>query len=117
MSTLLAEMYLSSCNLSIDYGKDLCNWDLIGSGSFGEVRKATWVKAPGGSQVVAVKKLKRGAVRSKRADSKGHGEDIAAFTKELFVLSSLDHPHIVKLKGGCTTFPNLAMVMEYMEGG
>jgi hypothetical protein len=64
--------------------------DLIGSGSFGQVYSAIHLST--GNQI-AVKEVYL-------SNSKGHREQAEALQTEIKVLSSLDHPHIVKYYGG-----------------
>jgi hypothetical protein len=64
--------------------------DLIGSGSFGQVYSAIHLAT---GNKIAVKEVFL-------SGSKGHREQAQALQTEIKVLSSLDHPHIVKYYGG-----------------
>jgi serine/threonine protein kinase len=70
----------------------------IGSGAFGDVKKAKWRDTP-----VAVKLL--------------HASDATdAFFQEASLLCSLRHPNVVSCLGVCVEDPNMAIVMELMSG-
>jgi len=74
----------------------------LGRGAFGIVYHGTWA----GSQV-AVKQL---------ASSYTNDETFAEFQQEVFVMSQLDSPYLVALRG-VTLIPKLMMVLEYLPGG
>ncbi|XP_060063282.1 uncharacterized protein LOC132543775 [Ylistrum balloti] len=74
----------------------------IGHGGFGDVHCATWK-----GTVVAVKKLRVQRVSQKRLEE---------FASEIKVFCTLDHPNIVQFLGACCVTPNIAIVMEFMEG-
>ncbi|KAL6040633.1 Myotubularin-like phosphatase domain, variant 2, partial [Balamuthia mandrillaris] len=81
-------------------------------------------------EIVAVKKFFRKRPPSKNAalpdattveddDMAANSNALAAFRdfrSEVWLMSGLEHPNIVRLKGFCTT-PTLCMAMEYMECG
>eukprot|EP01119_Soliformovum_irregulare_P013795 TRINITY_DN3709_c0_g3_i5.p1 TRINITY_DN3709_c0_g3~~TRINITY_DN3709_c0_g3_i5.p1 ORF type:complete len:420 (+),score=153.66 TRINITY_DN3709_c0_g3_i5:92-1351(+) len=75
----------------------------IGSGSFGEVYRGTYM----GSEV-AIKKLKVGNLSS---------QDIKDFAHEVRMMSRLRHPNIIILLGACTKPEKLCMVTELMPRG
>jgi serine/threonine protein kinase len=75
----------------------------IGSGTFGEVKKAYWRKT-----LVAVKFLK---------SSEHDEESIKSFIEELNLLKKLRHPNILLYLGACTTGPQYFLVTEYCESG
>lgn len=70
----------------------------VGSGAFGDVKRAKWRDTP-----VAVKLL--------------HSSDATdAFFQEASLLCNLRHPNIVSCLGVCVEDPNMAIVMELMAG-
>jgi serine/threonine protein kinase len=75
----------------------------IGSGTFGEVKKAYWRKT-----LVAVKFLK---------SSEQDDENIKLFVEELNLLKKLRHPNILLYLSACTTGPHYFLVTEYCECG
>jgi alpha-tubulin suppressor-like RCC1 family protein len=75
----------------------------IGSGTFGEVKKAHWRKT-----LVAVKFLK---------STEQDDENIKLFIEELNLLKKLRHPNILLYLGACTTGPHYFLVTEYCESG
>ena len=58
-------------------------------------------------------------VAVKIMQSTGLGEDglLDSFKREVQVLSSLRHPHIVRLLGACLVLPHLCIVEELASGG
>lgn len=75
----------------------------IGSGSFGEVYRATWR----GSNV-AVKKL----LQQRLSEA-----TLLDFYAEVTLLADLRHPNICTFMGACTASPNVAIVTEYFPRG
>ena len=73
----------------------------LGRGSFGTVRLGRWRRAR-----VAVKALSRDAAQL----------DARLFEREVELMASCHHPHIVQFFGYVTK-PTLALVVEMMEGG
>ncbi|XP_033728254.1 probable serine/threonine-protein kinase DDB_G0271682 isoform X2 [Pecten maximus] len=82
--------------------KELDMGKKIGHGGFGDIYCAKWR-----GTVVAVKKLRVQRVSQKR---------LQEFTSEIKIFCTLDHPNIVKFLGACCVTPNIAIVMEFMEG-
>ena len=78
----------------------------LGTGSFGRVKVAIHKKS---SNVYAIKMLKKSAV------IKLH--QVEHMLSERHILSSLDHPFIVKLSGSFQDDKYLYMVLEYVVGG
>ena len=80
---------------------------MLGTGSFSEVYKAINLKA---NFLCAVKVVKK---------KKIYGRKVLAnqVKKELEVIQTLDHPHIVKAKELLTDERNMYMVMELIEHG
>lgn len=93
---------------AISFG-ELCINDtkagVLGRGSFGEVRKATWNHIP-----VAVKILHESCASETSSV-------LVDFKHELSVLVQLHHPNLVTLIGACIVPPNLCLVMENMNQG
>ncbi|AGO82793.1 Serine/threonine protein kinase [Pandoravirus dulcis] len=75
----------------------------LGSGGYGEVRRAVWK----GTDV---------AVKSMSAD-KITREMERNFCEEVRVMTSLRHPNVVLFMAACTKPPNMCIVMEYMALG
>lgn len=75
----------------------------IGVGAYGEVFKAKW-----SGTVVAVKRLFPQEFDYQMA---------SAFRREVRIMGSLRHPHIVLWLGACTQPSRLIIVSEFMEGG
>ncbi|AVK75014.1 serine-threonine kinase [Pandoravirus quercus] len=75
----------------------------LGSGGYGEVRRAVWK----GTDV---------AVKSMSAD-KVTREMERNFCEEVRVMTSLRHPNVVLFMAACTKPPNMCIVMEYMALG
>ena len=81
----------------------------VGSGAFGDVLKGLHNGEP-----VAVKVLGDEA----QTTLQRRAEQLAEFHREVRLLSALDHPCIVRLKGACLDpFEPLAIVMEFCERG
>jgi len=85
----------------IDYDEIEMSEDVLGSGGYGEVRKAKWR----GTEV-AVKTM-----HSKEADAQ------RTFRDEVKVMDALRHPNVVLFMAASTKPPHLAIVMEYMALG
>ncbi|AGO85889.2 Serine/threonine protein kinase [Pandoravirus salinus] len=75
----------------------------LGSGGYGEVRRAVWK----GTDV---------AVKSMSADRVTR-EMERNFCEEVRVMTSLRHPNVVLFMAACTKPPNMCIVMEYMALG
>ena len=85
LRTLSAALYIDRVFESEIPPKDLSIRDLIGTGSFGEVYRAEYK-----GTIVAVKVIQ------------GIDETVTAeFAQEAGVLSSLDHPNVLKFVGVC----------------
>ena len=76
----------------------------VGSGSYGQVFRATWRAAP-----VAVKLFDK-----QYADSE---ELLANVRREAALMARHRHPHVVLFMGVCTRPPNLAIVTEFCDNG
>ena len=61
----------------------------LGSGEFGDVKKAFWTKSDNEKLEVAVKTLKKDAVSKERVK----------FLQEAAVMGQFHHPNVVKLHG------------------
>ena len=61
----------------------------LGSGEFGDVKKAIWAKSDNEELEVAVKTLKKNAVTEERVK----------FLQEAAVMGQFNHPNVVKLHG------------------
>jgi serine/threonine protein kinase len=83
---------------------DLEHSVLIGKGSFGEIRKATWRGTP-----VAVK-----SIRSSLSKDRSVMKD---FQHEVEFMIKVRHPNIVQFLGAVTLRPPLMLVTEYLAGG
>jgi len=77
----------------------------IGAGGFGEVYKGKFK-----DDMVAVKTLQR-------AEDEEHEDVVKEFLVEMKLMSGLVHPNIVKFIGAAVEPPNLAIVLEFMQGG
>ena len=77
---------------------------LIGSGAFGEVKKAYWRKT-----LVSVKTLKAEALNIEK--------QVKPFIEEFNLLRQLRHPNILLYLGGNITTPPYFLVTEYYENG
>ena len=77
---------------------------LIGSGAFGEVKKAFWRKT-----LVSVKTLKAEALNIEK--------QVKPFIEEYNLLRQLRHPNILLYLGGNITTPPYFLVTEYYENG
>ncbi|XP_042500445.1 LEAF RUST 10 DISEASE-RESISTANCE LOCUS RECEPTOR-LIKE PROTEIN KINASE-like 1.5 [Macadamia integrifolia] len=78
----------------------------IGDGGFGSV----YIGHLSNGQVVAVKKLHRQQAMAAAASAK-------AFCNEILILSSIDHPNLVKLHGYCSDPRGLVLVYDYVPNG
>jgi hypothetical protein len=104
----------STTNSNSNVGSDISYYDLkfgnlIGREPFAEVYKATYKE-----NLVAVKKL---FVVQDLWQSDELQIYFACFRKEIEILSSLNHPNILKCLGGCIQPSNLCIVTEYCNGG
>ncbi len=86
----------------IDY-EDIIMGELIGSGGYGEVHKATWKDTE-----VAVKTIPSESLSKDKAK---------AFRDEVRTMTDLRHPNVVLFMAACLTRPNMCIVMEYMGLG
>ena len=77
--------------------------EVLGKGAAGTVYRAEFE-----GKVVAVKQFQVVQISQ---------EDIQEFNSEATILDRLKHPCIVSLYGVCIEYPNLALVMEYLELG
>ena len=87
--------------MNVDFEKDVLLEELIGSGGFGSVYKATWR----GTEVAV--KLMYGVF-----DSESDSRELENFAQEISVLSRLHHPHIIKFYGACLTPPHVCLIEE-----
>ncbi|XP_045442528.1 non-receptor tyrosine-protein kinase TNK1 isoform X2 [Pipistrellus kuhlii] len=82
----------------------VCRGELLGSGCFGVVHRGLWTLPSGQSVPVAVKSLRVAAEGSA-------GSGLRDFLREVSVMMSLEHPHLLRLHGLVLGQP-LQMVME-----
>ncbi|KAE9620955.1 putative dual-specificity kinase TKL-Pl-4 family [Lupinus albus] len=75
----------------------------IASGSFSDVYKGTYC-----NQDVAIKVLKNGNLNENTQTE---------FSREVYILSKIQHKNVIELIGACTKPSNLYIVTEYMSGG
>lgn len=80
----------------------------LGNGSFGVVRRGSWITPSGNKKSVAVKILRNDALAQP-----GAFED---FVKEVNAMHILDHPNLIRLYGISLSCP-LMMVTELAPGG
>lgn len=78
----------------------------LGSGTFGEVKKAYWRKT-----LVAVKFLRVST------DPKDNEKNIQSFIEELNILKKLRHPNILLYLAACTSGPKYFLITELCELG
>ncbi|XP_043724338.1 LEAF RUST 10 DISEASE-RESISTANCE LOCUS RECEPTOR-LIKE PROTEIN KINASE-like 1.5 [Telopea speciosissima] len=78
----------------------------LGDGGFGSV----YIGQLSDGQIVAVKKLHRQQAMAAAASTK-------AFCNEILILSSIDHPNLVKLHGYCSDPRGLVLVYDYVPNG
>jgi serine/threonine protein kinase len=76
--------------------------DILGKGSFGEVRICEW-----NTTKVATKTLTNFAI----------AENESLFEQEIAVMQELHHPCVVQFLGFCKHNSTLALVMEYLPNG
>ncbi|KAL6078168.1 Myotubularin-like phosphatase domain, variant 2 [Balamuthia mandrillaris] len=96
----------------VDYEKDLMIEELIGEGGYAYVYKATYKGEP-----VAVKRLKT-KEESGMLGEEAENARLDAFTefrREVWVMSGLDHPNIVPLRG--FSLEPCCIVTEFMQHG
>jgi len=77
---------------------------LLGQGAYGAVYAGRWNR-----KVVAVKKLHAASALSK--------SDLKTFVREVAVLSTVNHPKVVRMFGACLKPGNVCIVEELMDGG
>ena len=87
----------------VDFNAEIQVQEIIGSGGFGTVHKATWR-----GNDVAVKIMHGMTEGSKMLDT---------FKKEIFLLSRLKHQGIINFLGASLQPPNVCIVQELAEGG
>lgn len=80
--------------------------ETLGAGSFGKVKLATSVVS---NEKVAIKVVDKGSMSDI--------DDIERIYRETFILTSLNHRHIIKLIEVIDTPTNIMLVMEYAAGG
>ncbi|KFM29252.1 Serine/threonine-protein kinase CTR1 [Auxenochlorella protothecoides] len=90
---------------SADLATQVTLHDQLGSGAFGVVYRAEWNGHP-----VAVKVLQMTC----RTHS---SRELDSFKREVEVLSTLKHPHIVSFLAACTVPPNICIIEELATGG
>jgi tRNA A-37 threonylcarbamoyl transferase component Bud32 len=78
--------------------------ELIGKGSFGEIRKASWRGTP-----VAVKTIRPSLSKDRMV--------VKDFRHEVELLVKIRHPNIVQFLGAVTQQPPLMLITEYLAGG
>ncbi|CAK9198672.1 unnamed protein product [Sphagnum jensenii] len=83
---------------------DLEHGVLIGKGSFGEIKKATWRGTP-----VAVKTIRQSLSRDRAV--------VKDFQHEVEFMVKVRHPNIVQFLGAVTRRPPLMLITEYLAGG
>uniref|UniRef100_A0A7N0TSJ8 Protein kinase domain-containing protein n=1 Tax=Kalanchoe fedtschenkoi TaxID=63787 RepID=A0A7N0TSJ8_KALFE len=81
----------------------------IGDGGFGSVYRAQLSDG----RVVAVKRLHRQSSDSAAVDT----YFTKSFCNEILILSSIEHPHMVKLHGYCSDPRGLLLVYDYVPNG
>ena len=85
-------------NCKLVYYHDLLIENLLDKGQFGAVYKGIWQDVS-----IAIKEL-------------DDSTDPKEFTEEVWLMSQLDHPNIVKFVGACSV-PKFCILMEFIEGG
>ncbi|XP_029365597.1 LIM domain kinase 2 isoform X2 [Echeneis naucrates] len=93
----------SSCSHRIFRPCDLIHGEILGKGFFGQAIKVTH-KATG--EVMVMKELIRCDEETQKT-----------FLKEVKVMRSLDHPHVLKFIGVLYKDKRLNLITEYIEGG
>ncbi|KAJ4973998.1 hypothetical protein NE237_007172 [Protea cynaroides] len=78
----------------------------IGDGGFGSV----YIGQLSDGRIVAVKKLHRQQAMAAAASTK-------AFCNEILILSSIDHPNLVKLHGYCSDPRGMLLIYDYVANG
>ncbi len=93
--------------------------DILGEGTFSVVYLAESVSDPGGFAAVKVVDKRSLAVAASASGSTGSTTEDLSFMveKEVQMLSSLDHPHIVHLNEVFEEEDAVCMVMELAKGG
>jgi len=87
----------------VDFKKDVVLQEVLGSGGFGTVHKATWK-----GHLVAVK-IMHGMIEGSQV--------LNNFKKEIDVLSSLKHPCIINFLAASLTPPDVCIIQELAEKG
>ena len=105
LSSTLAPDQVSEIQL-----QDVCLGEMLGQGAYGTVHRGEW-KKDGEDDVVLV------AVKTLHAMTGVSRQEMRAFTREVAVLSRLDHKGIVRLLGACLRLPHVCIVEELMQGG
>ncbi|KAK1289591.1 putative serine/threonine-protein kinase [Acorus calamus] len=82
----------------------------IGDGGFGSV----YIARLGDGRTAAIKKLH---VRPHRAAAAAADSSTRSFCNEIMILSSIDHPNLVKLHGYCCDRRGLVLVYDYVPNG
>ncbi|KAK1313028.1 putative serine/threonine-protein kinase [Acorus calamus] len=82
----------------------------IGDGGFGSV----YIARLGDGRTAAIKKLH---VRPQRAAAAVADSSTRSFCNEIMILSSIDHPNLVKLHGYCCDRRGLVLVYDYVPNG
>lgn len=80
--------------------------ETIGQGAYGKVKLATHRKT---GQKVAVKIIRLEKISKSKTTTK--------VRREISILKSLQHPHIIRLYEVITTPTDIFMIMEYLQGG
>ena len=90
--------------------KDVCLGEMLGQGAYGTVHRGEWKKDEKDTAVLV-------AVKTLHAMTCVSRQEMRAFTREVAVLSRLDHKGIVRLLGACLRLPHVCIVEELMQGG
>ncbi|KAF3781866.1 putative serine/threonine-protein kinase [Nymphaea thermarum] len=86
----------------------------LGDGGFGSV----YLGQLKDGRVVAVKKLYRDPLnQDERATTQQRAKKASSFVNEILILSSLEHPNLVRLHGYCTDPRGLLLVYEFVANG
>jgi calcium-dependent protein kinase len=104
-NSLTAAVSLSHSIITTDINRDYCLDKVLGKGRFGIVRKAYSKVDP--ELCVAVKSIFKNSV----------GNDIEMLKREIDMLSTMDHPNIIKWYDTYEDSKFVHLVMEYCSGG